>query len=48
MTLLTDDEYAGGIFRIRGAVTNFEAAGEELIFTTDISLCMVAGRLEAG
>jgi hypothetical protein len=45
LTLLTDDEYSAGVSRIRAAIAKAEAAHEEIVFSADISLHMVAGRL---
>jgi ubiquinone/menaquinone biosynthesis C-methylase UbiE len=45
LTLLTDDEYSAGISRVRAAIAKAEAAHEEIVFSADISLHMVAGRL---
>ena len=46
LTLLTDEEYSLGIARIRAAIANTEAIGEEPVFSVDVSLQMVAGLLE--
>jgi SAM-dependent methyltransferase len=45
LTLLSDAEYAAGLARIRTAIAEAEAVGEERVFTADISLAMVTGRL---
>jgi ubiquinone/menaquinone biosynthesis C-methylase UbiE len=45
LTLLTDEEYSAGIARIRAAVAKAEAVHEEIVFSADISLHMVVGRL---
>jgi SAM-dependent methyltransferase len=46
LTLLTDAEYENGLARIRAAVAKAETAGEHLVFTVDISLAMVTGRVK--
>jgi SAM-dependent methyltransferase len=43
LTLLSDEQYAAGIARIRAAIAQAEAAGEEITFPVDISLQMVVG-----
>jgi SAM-dependent methyltransferase len=45
LILLTDEAYSAGIARIRAAVAEAEAAGEEVVFSADISLHMVTGLL---
>jgi SAM-dependent methyltransferase len=45
LTLLTDEEYSAGLSRIRAAVAKAEAVREEIVFSVDISLHMVEGRL---
>jgi SAM-dependent methyltransferase len=45
LTLLTDEEYSAGIARIRAAVAKAEAVDEKIVFSADISLHMVVGRL---
>ena len=44
LTLLTDGEYEAGLARIRAAVAESEARGEERAFPVDISLAMVTAR----
>ncbi|MGH7319609.1 MAG: hypothetical protein ACRELA_08285 [Candidatus Rokuibacteriota bacterium] len=46
LTLLSDEGYSAGIDRIRTAITNAEASGEEIAFPVDISLQMVVGLVE--
>jgi SAM-dependent methyltransferase len=46
LTLLTDEEYAAGIARIRAAIAQVEAACEEIVFPVDISLHMVIGLVQ--
>jgi ubiquinone/menaquinone biosynthesis C-methylase UbiE len=48
LTLLTDPDYSAGIERIRAAVAEAESAGEEAVFSVDISLSMVTGRVAGG
>ena len=43
LALLTDEEYADGIQRIKGAIAQAAAKGESLAFEIDISLAMVIG-----
>jgi hypothetical protein len=45
LILMTDEAYSAGIARIRAAVAEAEAAGEEVVFSADISLHMVTGLL---
>jgi len=44
LTLLSDKAYAAGLRRIEAALSRAEAAGETLIFPTDILLAMIVGR----
>jgi hypothetical protein len=44
LTLLSDEAYATGMRRIEAALSRAEAAGETLIFPTDILLAMIVGR----
>ncbi|MET0152606.1 MAG: methyltransferase domain-containing protein [Candidatus Binatia bacterium] len=46
LSLLTDEQYSAGIARIRAAVAKAEAIREEVVFSVDISLHMVAGFVE--
>jgi hypothetical protein len=46
LSLLTDEQYSDGIARIRAAVAKAEAIREEVVFSVDISLHMVAGFVE--
>ena len=43
LALLTDEEYAAGIERIKSAIAKTEAKREPLVFEIDISLAMVIG-----
>jgi len=43
LALLTDEEYAAGIERIKSAIAQAETKGESLQFEIDISLAMVIG-----
>ncbi len=45
LALLTDEEYAAGMGRIKVALTEAEAAGKTLVFPVDICLTMIAGRV---
>jgi len=44
LALLSDEAYAAGLGRIEAALANAEAAGETLIFPTNILLAMIVGR----
>lgn len=44
LALLTDEEYAAGMGRIKAALTEAEATGKTLKFPVDICLTMIAGR----
>jgi ubiquinone/menaquinone biosynthesis C-methylase UbiE len=46
LSLLTDEQHSAGIARIRAAVAKAEAIREEVVFSVDISLHMVAGFVE--
>lgn len=43
LALLTNEEYAAGIARIKAAIAAAETIGEPLAFSADISLAMVTG-----
>jgi len=45
LALLTDEAYAAGLGRIETALAEAEAAGKTLVFSVDISLTMVTGRV---
>jgi ubiquinone/menaquinone biosynthesis C-methylase UbiE len=47
LALLTDEEYAAGIDRIKRAIAQAEIKGESLQFEIDISLAMVIGFVSA-
>jgi ubiquinone/menaquinone biosynthesis C-methylase UbiE len=44
LALLSDEAYAAGVRRIEAALARAEAAGDTLIFPTNILLAMIAGR----
>jgi len=46
LALLTDEAYARGFGRIKAALVEAEAAGATLVFSVDISLAMVIGRVQ--
>jgi hypothetical protein len=43
LALLTDDAYEAGLRRIEAALKAAEAAGEGLVFRTDLSIAMLTG-----
>jgi ubiquinone/menaquinone biosynthesis C-methylase UbiE len=45
LALLTDEAYAAGLDRIEAALASAEAAGETVIFPTDLLLAMIVGRV---
>ncbi len=45
LALLTDEEYAAGMGRIKAALSEAEAAGKTLVFPVDICLTMIAGQV---
>jgi hypothetical protein len=44
LALLSDEEYASGLRRIRDALEQAESKGEELVFASDILLGMLVAR----
>jgi hypothetical protein len=43
LALLTDEAYEAGLRRIEAALEAAEAAGEDLVFRTDLSIAMLTG-----
>lgn len=44
LALLTDQAYAEGLARIRRAIADAKARGEEIVFATDLKLALLTGR----
>jgi ubiquinone/menaquinone biosynthesis C-methylase UbiE len=45
LALLSDEAYAAGLDRIEAALSSAEAAGETILFATDLLLAMIVGRV---